>query len=99
MEKYKENTINKDIFYEEQKREKLKEAAIKARDNEPKIEEKLDEPDPWMNSKFKSSKEAASTEVEEVATEGAETEEVATEGAATNVEVGSTEVSDNHKIL
>jgi hypothetical protein len=59
MKEYKKNEINRDIFYEEQKREKLKEAAIKERENEPKIEEKLDEPDPWMNSKFSSSKESA----------------------------------------
>ena len=58
MKEYKKNEINRDIFYEEQKREKLKEAAIKERDNEPKIEEQLDESDPWMNSKFSSSKES-----------------------------------------
>ena len=69
MKEYKKNEINRDIFYEEQKREKLKEAAIKARDNEPKIEEKLDEPDPWMNSKFSSSKDSASNVVEETVPE------------------------------
>jgi len=63
MGEYKKNEINRDIFYEEQKREKLKDAAKKLKEHEDKkIEEKLDEPDPWMNSKFKS---APATEVEE----------------------------------
>ena len=54
MGEYKKNEINRDIFYEEQKREKLKEAAKNLKENEDKnIEDKLDEPDPWMNSKFK----------------------------------------------
>ena len=55
MGEYKKNEINRDIFYEEQKREKLKDAAKKLKEHEEKtIEDKLDEPDPWMNSKFKS---------------------------------------------
>ena len=31
MEKYKENNINRDIFYEEEKREKIKKANAKKR--------------------------------------------------------------------
>ena len=56
MGEYKKNEINRDIFYEEQKREKLKDAAKKLKEHEAErtIEDKLDEPDPWMNSKFKS---------------------------------------------
>ena len=99
MQEYKKNEINRDIFYEDQKREKLKDAErerLEAESN--KIEEVLDEPDPWMNSKFKSSKESATPVAEDgvpdstenVSTEGAATEEsetvvedVSTEGTAT----------------
>ena len=64
MKEYKKNEINRDIFYEDQKREKLKDAERErlAAENDNKIEEVLDEPDPWMSSKFKSSKESATSE-------------------------------------
>jgi len=69
MGEYKKNEINRDIFYEEQKREKLKEAAKNLKENEDKnIEDKLDEPDPWMNSKFKN---APATENETVTEDSA----------------------------
>jgi hypothetical protein len=63
MGEYKKNEINRDIFYEDQKREKLKDAAKKLQehDKENAIEDKLDEPDPWMNSRFKNT---PSTEVD-----------------------------------
>jgi hypothetical protein len=86
MKEYKKNEINRDIFYEDQKREKLKDAERDRLESETgnKIEEVLDEPDPWMSSKFNSSKESATEEVD-----------------ATNVEVDATnvEVADTHKIL
>ena len=46
MEKYKENNINKDLMYEEQKREKLKAAqeevlAAKKKEDETKLEDKI----------------------------------------------------------
>ena len=46
MEKYKENTINKDVFYEEQKREKVKavrEEALKKKKEKLENERKLEE--------------------------------------------------------
>ena len=55
MKGYKENEINKDIFYEEQKREKNKDAMKKKLEQEKlnkESNENLDEPDPWMQSKF-----------------------------------------------
>ena len=62
MKEYKKNEINRDIFYEEQKREKLKEAAMKLKEHEEAKEgagDGLEEEDPWMTSKFESSKAAA----------------------------------------
>ena len=79
MKEYKKNEINRDIFYEDQKREKLKDAERErlAAENDNKIEEVLDEPDPWMSSKFKSSKESSA------ATAAAATAEATTSEAAT----------------
>ena len=72
MKEYKKNEINRDIFYEEQKREKLKEAAMELKKHEEEQEagtgagDGLEEEDPWMSSKFESSKaseqEAAATD-------------------------------------
>ena len=63
MGEYKKNEINRDIFYEDQKREKLKDAAKKLQEHDKAnaIDDKLDEPDPWMNSRFKNT---PSTEVD-----------------------------------
>ena len=97
MQEYKKNEINRDIFYEDQKREKLKDAErerLEAESNN-KIEEVLDEPDPWMTSKFKSSKESVaaneeSAVVEDEASASAE-ESNATEGAECTEEGAATE--------
>ena len=81
MNEYKKNEINRDIFYEDQKREKLKDAERErlAAENDNKIEEVLDEPDPWMSSKFKSSKESSSEDSASAATsEDASTSEATT---------------------
>jgi hypothetical protein len=49
MEKYKENNINKDIFYEDQKREKVKaareEAIRKKKENDERIKKEKEEQD------------------------------------------------------
>ena len=102
MGEYKKNEINRDIFYEEQKREKLKDAAKKLKEHEAEkaIEDKLDEPDPWMNSKFKS---APATEAAEgdAATEGdaaAAEGDAATEGDAAEGDVASVDSTDESKI-
>ena len=51
MEKYQENNVNRDIFYEEQKRDKIKaaqeEALRKKKENEEKLAEKLDSIDDY----------------------------------------------------
>jgi hypothetical protein len=110
MQEYKKNEINRDIFYEDQKREKLKDAERErmAAESGNKIEEVLDEADPWMNSKFKSSKESTDTteDGEGVATEdgeGVATEDgggVATEdGEGVATEDGEGVATEAHKIL
>ena len=57
MEKYQENNVNKDMFYEEQKREKIKTAQEEVRKNKEKLEEKAiadmepePEPEPEVDS-------------------------------------------------
>ena len=55
MRKYKENEIARDIFYEEEKRDKMKHAMedkIKAEKQQKELQENLEEPDPWLQSKF-----------------------------------------------
>ena len=53
MKEYKKNEASRDIFYEEQKREKLKDSVTKQMKEEKEIEKKaLEEDDPWMKSKF-----------------------------------------------
>mgnify|MGYP003688031187 FL=1 len=95
MQEYKKNEINRDIFYEDQKREKLRDAERDrlAAESGSKIEDLLDEPDPWMNSKFNSSKEAESS-AEAVA-------EAVAESSAEAVSESSAEAVDKdiHKIL
>jgi len=65
MQEYKKNEVNRDLFYEEQKREKTQDAIKKRleaeKENEKKIAESLDEPDPWMNSKLQGVPEQDST--------------------------------------
>lgn len=55
MEKYKENTINRDIFYEEEKREKLKaakeEQIRKKKEQMEKEKENVEDPEPETPSK------------------------------------------------
>ena len=82
MKEYKKNEINRDIFYEEQKREKLKEAAMELKKQEEEQEagtgagDGLEEEDPWMSSKFESSK-ASEAEAEQEAAAAAEAEQEA----------------------
>jgi hypothetical protein len=61
MQEYKKNEVNRDLFYEEQKREKTQDAMKKRieaeKENEKKITESLDEPDPWMSSKLQGANE------------------------------------------
>ena len=115
MQEYKKNEINRDIFYEDQKREKLKDAERDrlAAESGSKIEDLLDEPDPWMNSKFNSSKEAessaeavaeavAESSAEAVAESSAEAvAEAVAESSAGAVSESSAEAVDKdiHKIL
>jgi hypothetical protein len=74
MKEYKKNEASRDIFYEEQKREKLKDSVTKQMQEEKEAEKlALEEDDPWMKSKFSnvSSTATETTEapvVEEVTT-------------------------------
>ena len=64
MKEYKKNEASRDIFYEEQKREKLKESMNKQIEAEKQQEEdSLQEDDPWMKSKFKKDDEEKVKEI------------------------------------
>jgi hypothetical protein len=55
MRKYKENEVSRDIFYEEEKRDKMKKAMedkMAADKNNKEIQENLEDEDPWLKSKF-----------------------------------------------
>ena len=64
MKEYKQNEIRKDMFYEEQKREKQQDAMKQRMEHEAKQKEleqnkeALEAPDPWMASKFANSEES-----------------------------------------
>ena len=85
MRKYKENQVSKDLFYEEQKREKVKAAMEERLANEKKqkeLQESLEEEDPWLKSKFTES--PAITTDGAAATDDAATDDAATDDAATD---------------
>ena len=65
MKEYKKNEASRDIFYEEQKREKLKDAVTKQMQEEREAEKNaLEEDDPWMKSKFANTESTASATTE-----------------------------------
>lgn len=65
MKEYKKNEVSRDIFYEEQKREKMKDTVTKSmmeeRDNEKNA---IEQEDPWMKSRFENSVENTEASVE-----------------------------------
>ena len=72
MKEYKKNEASRDIFYEEQKREKLKDSVTKQMQEERETEKNaLEQDDPWMKSKFSN---ATTTSTEEETTEEETTE-------------------------
>jgi hypothetical protein len=63
MKEYRKNEVSRDIFYEEQKREKMKDDVSKEiEDNKQTEQDSLEQEDPWMQSKFNNS-EAETTAV------------------------------------
>jgi hypothetical protein len=81
MKEYKDNEVRKDIFYEEQKREKTQDAVKQRLEAEAKqkaelenTQSSMEEEDPWMKSKFSD------------AQEGAKVEEITEEAPAANAE-------------
>lgn len=82
MKKYKENEVARDLLYEEQKREKLKAAMqerLEAERKQKELQENLDEPDPWLKSKFEDT-----TEENKITEETTDTGTLETPVAATN---------------
>jgi len=76
MKEYKKNEASRDIFYEEQKREKLKDSVTKQMQEEREAEKNaLEQDDPWMKSKFSN---ATTTSTAEETTEAPVVEEITT---------------------
>jgi hypothetical protein len=68
MKKYKENSVARDLLYEEEKREKLKAAMqekVEAERKQKELQEQMNEPDPWLKSKFEDAPETTNTETTE----------------------------------
>ena len=85
MKEYKQNEIRKDMFYEEQKREKQQdamkerlEAETKQKEELEKTKDSLNDVDPWMKSKFSDS-EASKAEESTEASKAEESTEASTE--------------------
>ena len=109
MQEYKKNEVNKDMFYEEQKREK-KDTALKEKmdadrqrekqeaenkKNMETIENNLESADPWMERHAESTNEVTpeAESTSEVATES--TNEVATESTSEVATESTSEVTSN----
>lgn len=101
MSEYKKNEINRDIFYEEQKREKqqdaLKERMKAEKEKQKKIESDIQEPDPWMQSTFKTEESNESKTVTSSWRE-AEAEEAAAEEAAEEAEATVNETTQSNEV-
>jgi hypothetical protein len=70
MKEYRKNEASRDILYEEQKREKIRDSVTKELNEQKEIESQaLEEDDPWMKSKFNNSE--AETETTSTPTEPA----------------------------
>lgn len=67
IHKYKENQVHKDILYEQEKREKIKEAAeasLRQKMESENVQGDLEDEDPWMKSKFAEAERAEAEEDE-----------------------------------
>lgn len=85
MKEYRKNEVSRDIFYEEQKREQMKDAVTKEMNEQRQAEkEALEADDPWMRSKFDNAQETTETPTEEqtVAVEETSTEQEASASAS-----------------
>ena len=76
MKEYRKNEVSRDIFYEEQKREQMKDAVTKEMNEERQTEqEALEADDPWMRSKFDNAQESTETPTESAPEEPSTTTE------------------------
>ena len=92
MKEYRKNEVSRDIFYEEQKREQMKDAVTKEMNEQRQAEkEALEADDPWMRSKFDNAQETTETPTEEqtVAVEETSTEQEAS--VSTSVSASASE--------
>jgi hypothetical protein len=92
MKKYKENEVARDMFYEDQKRDKIKaamEERLKAEQQQKENAEAMEEPDPWMKSKFV---ETAET------TEAPTTEDLVVEDSSNSTTDNSNTTTDTNQV-
>ena len=97
MKEYKKNEASRDIFYEEQKREKLKESMEEQMKKDRELEKNaLEEDDPWMKSKFSSTVgDTTSTPVVEEVNETTTTDSTVTTEVNETTTTDSTVVNNN----
>jgi hypothetical protein len=91
MKKYKENEVARDLLYEEDKRDKLKAAMqerLEAEKKQKEIQENMEEPDPWLKSKFEEVPETTS----ETTDPGEQAQNTEDNSNTTAVESNTTEV-------
>ena len=90
MKEYRKNEVSRDIFYEEQKREQMKDAVTKEMNDQRQAEQDaLEADDPWMRSKFDNAQESTETPTEPASEEPSTT--VSEEPSTTVSEEPSTE--------
>jgi len=84
MKEYRKNEVSRDIFYEDQKREKMKDAVADEINEQKKLEsQSLEQDDPWMQSKFKTTDTHTEPAPENMEATSAETTSVETTSAET----------------
>jgi hypothetical protein len=103
MKEYKKNEASRDIFYEEQKREKLKDSVTKQMQEEREAEKNaLEQDDPWMKSKFSNTESTATATTEAPVVEEVNTtdngEHSTTAPTITNSTESNTEDSVNNTV-
>lgn len=97
MKEYKKNEVSRDIFYEEQKREKLKDSITKemAEESRQSEQDALEADDPWMKSKFENSVESTSEPTTEAQVQEVENTTDSNNETSTEQNVESTESDVN----
>ena len=102
MKKYKENEVARDLLYEEEKRDKLyaMQERLEAEKKQKELQENMEEPDPWLKSKFEDAPEATSETTDpgvQAENTGDESNTTETVGDSTTTEVPTVDSTNEVK--